>query len=237
MRYCLFGNPCRVTVDVMKAAEALAQNGYYYCATFAAPSEGAQAAAELAAELGTLCHGTARTAPSPAARTNQPFDRAEALGWHSDFTTHAERPRFSLSFVERQDPRGSPWGDWRVARVPDVLSVIRASPGGHEVFRILHESHPFEFDGSVFRFPVLTREGDLRFYGDGLRRGLALEPLGREYLSAVTAVENAADQCAVDLVASAGALLVVDNRMTLHYRRQQTVVGAELRRAHLVFAG
>lgn len=223
----------------MLPMDVLRLDGYFYSQTFAESSLGAEAAASLAVQLGKLSYGTVCTEPSPTAPATRPFDKQEALGWHNDFTTHVHRPRFSLSFIERQDPSGSPWGNWKVARVRDVLDVLAQSPEGREVLGILLEPHPFEFDGQVFSFPVLTGQRSIlhmRFYGDGLRRGYAIQRGTGDKLSAITAVENAADECAVELVATTGALLIVDNRLSLHYRREQTVKGVALRRARLLFA-
>src|SRR5690606_38773249 len=137
----------------MESLEALRVDGFYYCPIFAAPRDGLASATRFAERLGKLSRGTMRTNPSLTADPSNPFDRPEALGWHNDFTTHATRPRYSLSFIEQQDPQGRPWGDWRVARVPDILNRLEQSTEGRAARALLSKgAYPFAFDGSVVHF-------------------------------------------------------------------------------------
>lgn len=227
--------------DLNFILERLRTDGFFYQPSFAAPESGLEHVMQLASRLGNLWPDIVLTQPTPDAPAWRPFDRAEVLGWHNDFTSHAERPEYSLSFIERADPRGRPWGDWRVARVADVIAALgKTAPGRQAVEILTAGAKPFEFDGDVYHFPVFSeRDGTtvVRFYGEALRRGCVGRPDASDVVAAVKAVETVADQCCVELHARAGALLVVDNWVTLHYRREQSVDLAPTRRAVLAFAG
>lgn len=150
-----------------------------------------------------------------------PFDRLEAIGWHNDFSTHRARPRWSLSYVRREDRAGG--GNWRVAAIDRVLAGL-----GHEegaVLRLLRERLPYSFSdqGALSWHRGLVR-GRLRFYGralrDGARRAYGSVPVATDEL--IRSVERTADREAAELRAESGALLVVDNGRVLHDRTEQT---------------
>lgn len=145
-----------------------------------------------------------------------------------------------MSYIERNDPRGSPWGDWRVANVTRVVATMMQTERGRRAVGELSERDaPFAFDEEVFFFRVLEWRGTtpaLRFYSAGLREGVARTRADHAaLLDAVGALEEVAEVCAVHLEALAGSLLVVDNWHALHYRCEQTVEGEYLRRAILMF--
>jgi hypothetical protein len=154
-----------------------------------------------------------------------------AIGWHSDFSTHAERPVVSLAWIERADPLGQ--GAWRVASCDDVLAALWSTPEGAETARFLSETPvPYSFtrdDVPSFYRPIEHRGQfpgrlGLRFYGRAMREG-ALQAYGELPSSierAVSVVESAADHVGRTLQAATGALLVVDNWHALHDREAQS---------------
>jgi len=219
---------------------ALARDGYWYEPRFADPADGAEAARTLAKELGQVLDDVVVTQPEPDAPSWRPFDQRVALGWHGDFCTHKERASLSMSFIECRDPRGSPWGDWRVATVASVIAIMEKTVPGRRAIRELSDRDaPFAFDDEIFHFRVLESCGSqpiLRFYGAGLRAGVASAGVDNTaLLDAVAALEEAADACAVHLAAPEGAVLVVHNWRALHYRNEQTVGVQHPRRAILMF--
>lgn len=218
----------------------LERDGYWYERKFADPARGTEATRLLAQELGQPLDDVVVTEPDSDAPSWRPFDQRMALGWHGDFCTHNERASLSMSFIERGDPRGSPWGDWRVATVARVIETMESTERGRRAIRELSDRDaPFAFDGEIFRFRVLASYDSqpiLRFYGTGLREGIASAMADEvTLLDAVTALEQAADACAVHFAATAGAVLVVHNWRALHYRNEQTVGVAQPRRAVLMF--
>ena len=209
-------------------SHALSTEGFSYQSGFAAPAQGRHLMTCLAQTLGQLSDDVITTKPEPDAPAWRPFDQAGSIEWHNDFSSHAQRPRFSLSFIEAEDPRSSPFGDWRVAKVADIVHVLSET----------EEGMPFMFDRQVRWFPVLdTLDGHqvLRFNGATLRAGCREQGLSPDVLDAIAAVESAADQVAIELAATTGALLVVDNWSTLHFRREQSVGLTSRREAVLMF--
>ena len=185
------------------------------------------------------------TSPRVGAPHSDPFDRAEAIGWHSDFSSHPTRPRLSLSYIERQDPRGPMFGAWRVAPVADVLTRMRQGDIGRQAVGLLLET-PIPFvvtegtEPAVFRAlaPRGSRGLGFRFYPRAMRDGcVAVHGRVPEAVDrAIRAVEAAADAVGKTIPAATGSLLIVDNWHCLHDRLAQTVEpGLPLRRAILSF--
>jgi hypothetical protein len=184
------------------------------------------------------------TAPRFDAPPSEPFNRPESIGWHGDFSTRSTRPRLTLSYVDRQDPRGADFGAWRVASCDDVLAALRKTDEGRAAVAFFLET-PVTFllaeGGESPTHNVLEmRDGRLgfRFYGRAMRIGAqaARGWVAGRLESAIDAVEYAADSVAVTIPASRGSLLVVDNWHCLHDRLPQTVeLGLPLRRALLCF--
>ena len=116
------------------------------------------------------------TRPSARAPKWRPFDRRESIGWHNDFSTRADRPEVSLSWILRQDPSGPSSGAWRVASVGCVLAKLRCSADGRKLIgRLSKEAQPFGYldsDASCF-YCIICRRG-LRFYGRALTEGARL---------------------------------------------------------------
>lgn len=220
-------------------SRALSTEGFSYQSGFAAPAEGRHLMTCLAQTLGQLRDDVIATKPERDAPAWRPFDQAGSIEWHNDFSSHAQRPRFSLSFIEVEDPRGSPFGDWRIAKVADIVHVLSETEEGRQTMQLLRtKPMPFMFDRQVRWFPVLDAlDGHqvLRFNGATLRAGCREQGLSPDVLDAIAAVESAADQVAIELAATTGALLVVDNWSTLHFRREQSVGLTSRREAVLMF--
>ncbi len=222
------------------ARTAIERDGYWYQPDFADPACGLEATRRFAEALGEVMDDVIVTCPSADASPQKPFDQRVVLGWHGDFCTHARRASLSMSYIERSDPRGSPWGDWRVANVTRaVATMMQTERGRRAVGEFSERDAPFAFDEEVSFFRVLEWWGTtpaLRFYGAGLREGVARTRADdAALLDAVDALEEAAEACAIHLVARAGSLLVVDNWHALHYRCEQTVEVEQPRRAILMF--
>lgn len=231
--------PIEAAMPLVSTSAALASQGYAYLPAFSADATGAALLA-LARSLGTIYvppdvdpdHPIIETHPTPDASPLAPFDRAEAIGWHCDFSTHAERPVVSLAYLARTDPLGPEHGAWRVVSVDHVLEHLRTTADGRRVVSFLAGTDlPYSFtsegDPSFFRAIELRPAGRLgmRFYGRALRDGarLAYGSVPDEIEHAVSAVESAADHVGSTLAAPAGALLVTDNWHALHDRLPQTV--------------
>jgi hypothetical protein len=232
--------------------QALATQGFYYEPAFSpTPAH----VLELARALGPLYlppdvdpdQPFIETRPAADASHFAPFDRAEGIGWHNDFSTHAKRPAISLAYVDRADPCDPENGAWRIASCDLVLDRLKAVPEGRDVVQFLLDTDlPYSFtregDASFFRAvecrgPAPGRLG-LRFYGRAIRDGarLAYGTIPAEIEHAVASVEVAADQVGHVLVAPAGAILAVDNWHSLHDRLPQSVdASLPLRRSLLCF--
>lgn len=233
---------------------ALRAEGYAYLPAFSTDTTGHDLLA-LARALGPLylppdvdpAHPVLETVPTADASYLSPFDRAEAIGWHNDFSTHHERPAQSLAYLARADPCGPERGAWRVASCDRVLEKLRATRKGIDVVRFLLDTPlPYSFTGDGM--PVLRRAVEprgprrerlgLRFYGRAMRDGarLAHGTVPDEIEHVLSVVERAADEVGRVLDAPAGALLVTDNWHSLHDRLEQTVARDVLaRRALLCF--
>ena len=233
---------------------ALVTKGYAYVPAFSAERD-AVPLVTFARSLGPLypapdiVPGSPHIETHPAADASylEPFDRAEALGWHNDFSAHPERPAVSLAFLARADPRGPAHGAWRVAACDLVLDHLLATSDGAGIVRFLRDTElPFSFSGkgrpTFLRVlePHASRPGRLgmRFYGRTMRDGarLAYGTVPEEIERAICAVEAAADAVGRVLEARPGALLITDNWHALHDRLPQSVdAGLPLRRSLLCF--
>jgi hypothetical protein len=225
-------SPERARMDLMRLARALAGCG----------------GSDLADEV-TAYGEPIETRPSVDAPMEAPFNRPEAIGWHNDFSTRLTRPRLTLAYIDRPDPRGPQFGAWRVASCDDVFTRLRGSADGRRAIRFLRET-PVPFLVSDAEKPVVFRAVEarssaggrlgLRFYARGIRRG-SVAVYGHVPTSvdrAVRAVEDAADAEGVTVPAALGAVLIVDNWHCLHDRLPQSIdLDLPLRRALLCFVG
>ena len=232
---------------------ALASNGYAFLPAFSREPDAPPLLA-LARTLGPLYppgidpdSPHLETHPAAGAAYLDPFDRAEGIGWHNDFSTHPERPAVSLALLARADPRGPAYGAWRVASCDRVLDHLLATAEGASTVRFLRTADlPFSFsgDGPPTFLRVLERRGPspgrlgMRFYGRTMRDGarLAYGSVPEKIERAISAVEAAADAVGRVLEARPGALLIADNWHALHDRLPQSVdAGLPLRRSLLCF--
>jgi Taurine catabolism dioxygenase TauD, TfdA family len=232
---------------VREVRASLRVNGYYYEPGFCFETGNAEPVVTAAKLLGQLYvpSGTDSTQPailtqpSFAAPTWKPFDRAAAIGWHNDFSTRTGRPELSLSWIRQQDPAGG--GAWRVASAAAVLTQLRQDREGRRLANTLSaRAEPFGYRdaGSWRSFRIVigshqTRGSQgLRFYGRALKDGawLRFGEIPKHTAEIVARVEAAADAVGKELCAAAGALLVVDNCLSLHDRTEQQVNDARYRR-------
>jgi len=227
---------------VQRVRDNLRARGYYYEPEFCADTGDAEPVVAAAKLLGHL-HVPAGsnpdqpvilTQPSPSAPNWRPFDRRSAIGWHNDFSTRSGRPQLSMSWIRRGDPTGADGGAWRVASATAVLTKLcRTSEGKRLVSELSASGEAFGYsDGGRWRsFRIVIRAGcnlgrcGLRFYGRALKEGASLR-FGRipdRTQEIIARVEEAADDVGEILCASTGALLIVDNRLSLHDRMEQQV--------------
>jgi hypothetical protein len=243
-------NP-QLTSLCFKIRASLATQGWCYLPSYQG-AQSAQEVLELAQALGRIyvppgCPAAfplIKTQPAADADDSAPFDQPAAIGWHSDFSTHVERPTVSLAWLARADPLGQ--GAWRVASCDNVLTALRSTPEGAETARFLSETPlPYSFtrDDAPSFFRAIEYRGPsgrpgLRFYGRAIREGalLAYGELPPLIERAVSAVESAADHVGRTLHATTGSLLVVDNWHALHDRQaQSTDIALPLRCSWLCF--
>lgn len=252
------GSHNRDTQDLLsRIRQGLDHRGYHHEPRFGAvddggADDGGAALVDLARQLGTVFvpegfdpeHPVLVTQPADTAPPSQPFDRPEGIGWHNDFSTFPERPSLTLIWIAQQDPRGANFGAWRAASVADVLEEIQRRSDGEEILRQLrNEDHAVGYKGSRPNFfcllerPVPQAEENLRFYGRSLREGACSVhgSVPPEVEQVIEAVEGAADTVGTTLLATDHALLVVDNRKSLHDRMVQSTGARSLRRAVLCF--
>lgn len=242
---------CSLRVEIRSA---LATQGYAYVPVFSA-ERSAAAPLALARALGSIYFPGGIDGASPHIETNpaadssylDPFDRAEGIGWHNDFSTHRERPAVSLALLARADPRGPAHGAWRVASCDRILDHLLATAEGASIVRFLrNEDLPFSFSGDAppTFLRVVEQRGaspgrlGMRFYGRTMRDGarLAFGSVPEAIERAIGAVEAAADAVGRVLEARPGALLITDNWHALHDRLPQSVdAGLPLRRSLLCF--
>jgi len=217
----------------------LRQEGYYVARLPAGEGDPVQVLVEIARSLGELfvpvdCDPAApviRTAPARRRRA-APFDRAEQIGWHGDFSTYQDRPELSLVYITRPDPRGGDYGAWRLASVARVIEALRATDEGRAAVDLLiQEQIPFSYaDGQEPQwFPILEPGSDgslgLRFYLPSIRRGCTTEygEVPPRIESALAALERAADQVGEVVPTHEGSLLIASNWLALHDRVRQTI--------------
>jgi hypothetical protein len=172
-----------------------------------------------------------RTAPTRA-KDAAPFDRPEAIGWHGDFSTRADRPEISLVYITRPDPRGGEFGAWRLASVDRVIERLCSTVPGREAFAILRgEQLPFSYaDGEEpQRFSVIEERSPshlgLRFYGPAIRRGCeaGFGHVPTRVHEALKVLEQCMDDECETVPTQHGSLLVVSNWFGLHDRVRQSV--------------
>jgi len=243
-----------MTPLVTSIRAALATDGYCHVPCFPCDSSGRNLVL-LARALGTVYappdvdpdHPLIETSPTAGGNDLAPFDRAESIGWHNDFSTHVERPRVSFAYLDRPDPLGGEYGAWRAASCDRVLVQLNATVHGQQIVRALVErDQPFSFSGEGVpgSFRVLERRERMsgrlgfRFYGRALRDGarLAFGSVPDETERAIATVERAASAVGETLAAHHGALLITDNWHSLHDRLQQSVESTRpLRRSLLCF--
>lgn len=235
---------------VRRIGRNIKQAGYHYEPSFPGAGDGRHVI-ELARKLGPAYIPDGLPSDYPAVVSQpagnappwRPFDRSEAIGWHNDFSTFPHRPQLSLLWIAAADPGGPERGDWRVASVEDVLVRLKTAVGGRALVRRMRsEPLPFGYEGgdvSFFRLvePAEHGEDGLRFYRRALWEGARIywgqvPPRVRELTDRVA---QAADATGEVLHSREGALLVVDNRRSLHDRLPQSVRGDDLRRSILCF--
>lgn len=227
---------------VRRVRNSLRARGYYYEPQFCAETNDAGPVLAAARLLGRLHVPSGTTPTQPVILTQpslsapqwRPFDLRAAIGWHNDFSTRLRRPVLSLSWIRQGDPAGQSGGAWRVASAAAVLAKLSQSYEGTRLVAALStRGEPFGYrDGGGWHpFHVIIRAGGgssrrgLRFYGRALEEGAWLR-FGRvpdRTCEIVARVEEAADAAGEVLPASTGALLVVDNRFSLHDRTEQQV--------------
>lgn len=238
---------------VSRILESLSSRGYHYEPRFGETVGGMELLVDLARSLGEVFVAGGMdpelpvlvTEPAGDAPTWKPFDRAESIGWHNDFSTLEDRPTLSLAWIARADPDPAR-GAWRAASCERVLDRLAAEPGGAEALAALGEPFPFGYADSenAAIYPVTApvpgepgRKG-MRFYARALREGAQLisgvVPEVTERI--IAAIGKAADAVGETLPATPQALLVCHNWLALHDRTAQTTEGRQpLRRSVLCF--
>lgn len=231
---------------VQRVRDNLRTRGYHYEPEFCGDTGDAEPVVAAAKLLGHLHVPTGTnpdqpvilTQPSPLAPSWKPFDRRSAIGWHNDFSTRSGRPQLSMSWIRRGDPVGADGGAWRVASAASVLAKLcQTSEGKRLVADLSARSEAFGYGdgGNWCSFHIVIKMGctsghrGLRFYGRALKEG-ALLRFGRipeRTHEIIARVEEAADDVGEKLCASTGALLIVDNRLSLHDRMEQQVTVPE----------
>ena len=241
---------------VRQVRDALRVRGYYYEPEFCAETDDAAPVLAAARLLGRLYipAGTEPdrpvilTQPSLSAPDWRPFDRRASIGWHNDFSTRSGRPVLSLALIRRGDPDAPSGGAWRVASVTAILEELRQTPEGTRLVSDLAkraEAFGYCDVGGWRPFRVIigashsTASRGMRFYGRALEEGARLR-FGRvpeRTRELIERVEEAANVVGKVLSAPTGALLIVDNRFSLHDRTKQQVTGVEAcrRQAWLCF--
>jgi hypothetical protein len=228
-----------VPVVIDDVLTTLCRGGYYATRLQVGREEAGQFVLEVAQSLGEVFLPTDCDPDEPIIRTTPartrraaPFDRPEAIGWHGDFATYEDRPELSIVYITRPDPRGGNFGAWRLASVARVISALRATAEGRTAFDLLsQEKFPFSYaeEEPPRWFPVLEPrpEGNigLRFYLPSIRRGClsAYGEIPPHLVSALQAVERAADEVAEVVPTQEGSLLITNNWFALHDRVRQTI--------------
>lgn len=236
---------------VERVRNSLRSFGYYYEPGFCSDTTGTEPVVSAAKLLGVLYvpAGTSstrpiiHTAPTRCAPLWRPFDRGAPIRWHNDFSTRTGRPVLSLSWIQQEDPGGSDKGAWQVASTEAILEKLCQVREGRILSAELSErAEPFGYRdaGSWRLFRVVVRRGRrldqraLRFYGRALEEGawLQLGKVPERTHEIIGRIEEAADAVREVLHAKSGALLIVHNNYSLHYRTTQTVIGTAQNRRH-----
>ena len=222
---------------VRQVRDSLLANGYHYQSAFCSDAADDPERIVTAARLLGVVYTPADTdpnkpvvltQPSSSAPKWRPFDRRPSIGWHNDFSTCSKRPRLSLSWIERGDPSGPIGGGaWRVASVKAVIEKLRETRDGNRLVADLtrgSEAFGYHDAGSWRPFRVIIRRA--------LKEGAMLryKKIPERTSEIVARVEEAADAVGEVLPATNGALLIVDNRLSLHDRLEQQVTGPRERR-------
>jgi hypothetical protein len=241
---------------VQRVRNCLRVRGYYYEPEFCTETTSAKAVMTAARLLGILYVPSGldstwpviQTRPSSSAPRWRPFDRGAPISWHNDFSTRAGRPELSLSCIQQGDPAGPCNGAWHVASTEALLAQLCQIRQGRTLTAELKKrAEPFGYcdAGSCRLFRVIVRGSRkldhpaLRFYGRALEEGALLRfgIVPERTREIVARIEEAADAVSEVLYAKSGALLIVHNNRSVHYRAPQTVTGvvASRRRALLCF--
>ncbi|MDT5295763.1 MAG: hypothetical protein QOJ76_2643 [Acidobacteriota bacterium] len=231
---------------VRRVRDSLRTHGYYYEQEFCNETSDAKPVVAVARMLGQLhtpdgtdpASPAILTQPSASAPEWRPFDRRSRIGWHNDFSTRPRRPVLSLSWIRHEDPSGPDGGAWRLASAPAVLAKLLNTREGKRLvteFSTRAEHFGYRDAGGWCPFRVITQAKcnsggrGLRFYGRALEEGALLRfgHVPDRTKEIIARVEAAADTVGEVLRASIGALLVVDNRLSLHDRLEQTVASSK----------
>lgn len=233
-----------------RVRDSLRTLGYYYEPAFCTETVDAKPVVDAAKLLGQLHvprgadpkQPVIITQPSPSAPDWRPFDQRASIGWHNDFSTRRGRPELSLSWIRREDPDVPSGGAWRVASVPKLLAELGKTLEGHrQVFEFAKQAEAFGYRdaGGWCPFRIITKADDgsgrvhgMRFYGRALKEGawLRFGRVPKRTHEIIARIEEAADCVGEVLHASTGALLIVDNRLSLHDRLRQHVTSPESQR-------
>jgi len=232
-----------------RVLDRLRARGYYYEPEFCSEASDPEPVINAARLLGQIYVPSGMNAgqpviltqPSPSAPQWHPFNHRAPIGWHNDFSTRFGRPELSLSWIRRGDPHEPEGGAWRVASVDAVMAKLRQTREGRVlVAQLLAHAEPFGYRdaGGCRSFRVIIRAGGnsgrcgLRFYGRALEEGawLCFGQIPDRTREIIARIEEAADVAGEVLYASTGSLLIVDNRLSLHYRAEQQVDGPKDRR-------
>jgi hypothetical protein len=231
---------------VQKVHACLRTQGYYYEPEFCSQTSDSEPVVTAARLLGHLYipsdtdpnKPVILTQPSDSSPQWRPFDNEQAIGWHNDFSTRLERPELSLSWIRQEDPSRPNGGAWRVASVAAVLDQLCQTREGQQLVETLStqdETFGYRDAGGwhlfhlVFGIDNNTGRRGLRFYGRALEEGawLRFSQIPDHTREIISRIEEAADAVGETLCASTGSLLIVDNRLSLHDRMEQQVIGPE----------
>ena len=251
---CLLGSDEAAKAGFVAVVKAeLRAKGYWLGEGPTKPAAARAAILALGRRLGTLyvpegCPSedpVIVTAPSRR-RLAAPFDRPEAIGWHSDFASHVSRPDLSLVQVMRPDPAGGAAGAWRLVAVDQVVQEMERHVTGRQALALLRERPlPFAYiSEEELRWLLVLAADDggtdnMRFYAHSIRRGCISEygEVPNEIELAIQSLEQAADNVCHKVSTASGSLFVADNWRALHDRARQSISRSRPnRQAFLAFA-
>lgn len=236
---------------VIAAIQAgIATQGYYYQKQFGEVGlcldQRKQLLLELAEHFGSVLQppggSIVQTEPKARAHPSRAFDHGAAIGWHNDFSTLAERPRLSFSYIAEADPLCPTMGSWRLACVGAILAMLRSQADGPELIAFMKQPiFPFAYKDSarVAYYPLLAQE-QLRWYKVAMDWGLRKGDMAKDNRVRYQLLRKRILECANAVgelcEGVKGALMVAHNGLALHDRLQQTVGGEQpVRRALLCF--